>query len=47
MNLGDVGTILFAKLDRYSEDVIFGEEALKHLDWNEADAQRKVRSFHY
>jgi hypothetical protein len=27
--------------------VIFGEEALKHLDWNEADAQRKVRSFHY
>ena len=47
IDLQDAGTIMFAKLDRYSDDVVFGEEALAYLGWDEAQAQRRVRSFHY
>lgn len=37
---------LFAKLDRYSENVIFGQDALTYLGWTEEEANRRVRSFH-
>ena len=42
-----VMTVLFGKLDRYSDNYIFGNEALQYLKWSPEEAARRVKAFHY
>ena len=44
---GAISAALFGKLDRYSDNFIFGNDVLVHLGWSAEEAERKVRSFHY
>ena len=37
---------LFGKINRYGEDIVFGQEALDYLGWSKQEANRHVRAFH-